>query len=64
MSDKEVPKVGSNYTYLAVISLDSAFKKDENYYPQAFLKECKYIEKKVIRDIIDDSENSSDSDEL
>ena len=64
MRDKEVPKVGSNCTYLAVISLDSGFKKDENYYPLAFLKECKYIEKKVIRDIIDDSENSSDSDEL
>ena len=28
--DKEVPKVGSNYTYLVVISLDSALKEDEN----------------------------------
>ena len=34
---------------VAVISLDSILKKDESYYPQVFLKECKYIEKKVIR---------------
>ena len=40
--------MGSNHTCLAVISLDSAFKKDENYYPKVFLKECKCIEKKVI----------------
>ena len=32
--DKEVPKAGSNHTCLAVISLDSALKKDENYYLQ------------------------------
>ena len=32
--------------FLAVISLESAHKKDYNYYPQVFLKECKYIEKK------------------
>ena len=41
--DKEIPKVDSNHTCLAVISLDSALKKDDNYYPQVFLKECKYI---------------------
>ena len=27
---KEIPKVGSNYNYLVVISLDSALKEDEN----------------------------------
>ena len=44
--DKEIPKVDSNHTCLAVISLDSTLKKDENYYPQEFLKECsKYIKK-------------------
>ena len=30
----KIPTVGSNQTYLAVISLDSALKKDDNYYPQ------------------------------
>ena len=55
----------SNHTCLAVISLDSALKKDENYYLQVFFKKCKYIEKKVIRDIVDDLESSSDdSDEF
>ena len=50
--DKKVSKVGSNHTCLAVISLDSALKKDENDYPQVFLKECKYIEKKAVRHMI------------
>ena len=34
--------------------------KGDNYFPQVFLKECKYIEKKVIRHITDDLESSSD----
>ena len=38
---KKIPKLGSNHTCLAVISLDSALKKDDNYYLQVFLKECK-----------------------
>ena len=60
---KKIPKVDSNHTCLAVIRLDSALKKDENYYPQVFLKECKYI-KKVIRHITYGIERSSvDSDE-
>ena len=49
--DKKIPKLESKHTSLAVISLDSALKKDDNYYPQVFLKECKYIEKKVVRHI-------------
>ena len=51
--DKKVPKLDSNHTCLAVIALDSAVKKNDNYYPQGFLKECKYIEKKVGRHIHD-----------
>ena len=34
--DKEIPKVDSNHTCLAVISLDSEIKKEENYYPEVF----------------------------
>ena len=53
----------SNHTCLTVVNLDSALKKDENFYPQVFLKECSYIEKKVVRHIMDDLESSSnDSD--
>lgn len=39
--DQQVPIVGSNYTCLEAILIDS-LKKDENYYPQIFLEECKY----------------------
>ena len=49
--DEKIPKVDSNHTCLVVISLDSALKKDESYYLEVFLKECKYIEKKVIKNI-------------
>ena len=40
--------------------MDSALKKDENYYPKVFLKECTYIEEKVVRHIVVDIENSFD----
>ena len=46
--DKKFSKLDSNHTCLAVFNLDSARKKDDSYYPQVFLKECKYIEKKVV----------------
>ena len=42
----------SNHTFLAVISLDSALKKDYKYYAKVFLKECKYTQKKVVRHMI------------
>ena len=49
---------------VAVIRLHSILKKDERHYPQVFLKECKYIENKVIRHIHDNlSDFSSDDDE-
>ena len=52
-------------TCLAVINLDSALKKDDNYYPLVLLKRYKYIEKKVVRHINDDlSDFSSDGDEF
>ena len=43
----------SNHTCLPVISLDSDLMKDEDYYLHVFLKECKHIEKKLIRHIND-----------
>ena len=62
--DKKIPKLDSSHTCLAVISLDSALKKDDYHYPQVFLKECKYIEKKVVRHIYDNlSDFSFSSDE-
>ena len=61
--NKKSPEVDSNHACLAVIDLDSALKKDDNHYPQMFLKECKYIEKKVIRHIVDNLSHFSSSDE-
>ena len=45
---KNIPNLDSNHTCLVVISLDSALKNSNNYYPEVLLKECKYIEKKVV----------------
>ena len=50
-------QVDSHRTYLAGISLDSAFNKAGKRYPQIFLEESKYIEKKVIRRINDNLSN-------
>ena len=61
--NKKIPKVDSNYTCLAKISFDYALKKDEDYYRQVFLKECKYIERKVIRHINDNLSDFSSDDE-
>ena len=62
--DEETLKAGSDYTCLLVINVDSALKKDENYYSQAFLKEFKYIKKEMISYITEDMEVfSSDCDE-
>ena len=65
--DKEIPKLDFHHTCLAVISLDSALNKNVDYYPQVFLRECKYIERKVVRHINDNlsdfSYSSGKSDE-
>ena len=57
----------SNHTCLAITSLYSALKKDDNYFLHVFLKECKFIEKKVVRYIHDNlsdfSYSSDESDE-
>ena len=44
---KEIPKVGHNQTCLAVITSDSALKKDENCQPKVFLKKCIEKEKSI-----------------
>ena len=52
--DGEMQKVGFNYICLGVIWLNLVLKKDENYYPQVFLEECKYIEKEKVETYISD----------
>ena len=54
----------SNHTFLATVSSDSTLKKKYgNNYSKVLLKECKYIEKKVIRYINDNLYDFSSSDE-
>ena len=60
---KETPKLDLHHTCLAVIRFDSALKKDDNYYPQVFLKQCIYIKEKVIRRINDHLSDFSSSNE-
>ena len=51
LPNKIIPTLDTNCTCLEVISLDSTLWKDGNYYLQLFMKECKYIAKKVVRNI-------------
>ena len=36
-------KESSKCICLSVILLNSGYRKDDKYYPQVFLKECKYV---------------------
>ena len=60
--NNKIPKEGSQYIFLSVTFIDSVFRIGNNYYPQVFLKECKYVvkEKKVPRYITDNIEISPD----
>ena len=46
--DKKNPKLDFNHTCLAVMRLNSAFKKDDSYYPQVFLKSVNILKKKQL----------------
>ena len=59
---KKNSKIDSNHTFLAVINLDSAIKKVENYCLQVFLKQCKDINKKLIGHINDNLSDFPSSD--
>ena len=50
--DKDIPKVDSSHTCLAVSSSNFVLNKDENNYLQWFLKYCTYIKKTLIRHVI------------
>ena len=59
----KIPEDDFQWICLSVILIDSVFRTGNNYYPQVFLEECKYVVKKRIsKYIIDDIEISSDSD--
>ena len=59
-------KGDSSYKCLSLIMLDSVVKVGKKYYPQVFLEECKYVERKIemFNCINDDLEiTSSDEDD-
>ena len=39
--NEEIPKAGCDCTCVAVVTIDSFLKRDENHYLHVFLKECK-----------------------
>ena len=51
---RQLLEADPNYIYWLVISIDSVLKKDENYYPQVFLKDCKKYFRKVVTEYITD----------
>ena len=53
---KEMPMAGSYYYYLVFTTMDSAAEKYRNFYRQAILKQCKYIEKDVMRHTMKDGD--------
>ena len=51
----KILKDGPQCISLSVILVNSVYRKDKNYYPQVFLKECKLVkEKKMSKFITDD----------
>ena len=46
---------------LSIIMLDSAIESDKKYYPQLFLKECKYVQEKIKFEKYIDEELNIDS---
>ena len=58
----KISKEDSHCACLSVILIDSVLKMSKNYYPQAFVEECKYIvkEKEVTGHITEDLETYSD----
>ena len=60
--NEKIPKEKSPYKCLSIIILDSVIKTNKKYYPQTYLEECKYAQKKIkIENYIDD-DLKSDSD--
>ena len=60
--NNKIPKEDSQCTCLSVILINSIFRTANNYYPQVFLEECKYVAKETMmpKYIIDDIEISNE----
>ena len=45
--NKKMPKEKAPCKCLSIIMLDSVIKANKKYYPQLYLEECKYVQKKI-----------------
>ena len=65
---KKTPKESSSYNCIALVSIDCVIRMNKKYYPQAYLCECKYQERKnktenmIDDDLASDSESDSELD--
>ena len=64
-SYNEIPKEEPHYAYIAAMCIDSVLKLNQENYPQVYLEQCKYKQKKKkLIDFIDaELQNSSDNDD-
>ena len=63
--NNKIPKEGSKFICLAVILIDSVFRKGKNCYSQVILEECKYIveEQKMPEYFWEDSDEENSNEE-
>ena len=61
--NKKMPKEKVPCKSLSIIMLDSVIESDEKFYPQTFLEECKYLQKKIKFENYIDEELDSDYDD-
>ena len=58
---KKTPKESSSYNCIALVSIDCVIRMNKKYYPQAYLCECKYQERKnKIENMTDDLASDSE----
>ena len=62
--NKKMPKEKVPCKCLSIIMLYSVIESDEKYYPQTFLKECKYVQEKTKFENYIDEELDSNSDNV
>ena len=67
--NKKMPKEKAPCKCLSIIMIDSVIKANKKYYPQTFLEECKYIQKKkkkienyINEDLVDSESDDSSND--
>ena len=59
-----MPKENASYKCLSLIVLDYVIRVNKKYYPQTFLKECKYVMRNnKMENLINDDLDVSSSDE-